>query len=211
MAAFDYPALAHKRRHGPQGYEPAITYRPWLRDEFTFRCVYCLYREQWGRVTGEFEVEHFRPQVNSPELGLTYDNLLYACHPCNLLKGVKELPDPSQVLTAETVRVNPDGSVEAQSPDAIRLIAILGLDSDSYRHWRTIWVRIVALAETYDQQLFRRLMGFPTICQRWIIRRPSIHGPRVCNSPGTPKDSGGNCQRSINKMRCLVAFHQLLA
>ena len=80
MGAFDYPTLPHQRRHGPQGYDDASTYRPWLRDEFTFRCVYCLLREQWGRVTGEFDVEHFRPQVNSPELGVTYDNLLYACH-----------------------------------------------------------------------------------------------------------------------------------
>ena len=118
MAAFDYPASAHQRRHGPQGYQTAITYRPWLRDEFCFRCVYCLLREQWGRVTGEFDVEHFRAQVNSPALGLTYENLLYACHTCNLLKGNRELPDPSQVLTAEAVRVNPDGSSEGRNPDA---------------------------------------------------------------------------------------------
>jgi hypothetical protein len=161
MPAFDYPTLAHQRRHGPQGYESAITYRPWLRDEFTFRCVYCLLREQWGRVTGEFDVEHFRPIVNSPELGLTYDNLLYACHTYNLLKGVKNLPDPSQVLTAEAVRVNPAGSIEGRSPDARRLIEILGLDSDSYRRWRSIWMRNVELAEEYDHEHFRRMMGFP--------------------------------------------------
>jgi hypothetical protein len=161
MAAFDYPPRAHERRHGPHGYERAISYRAWLRDEFTFRCVYCLLREQWGRVTGEFDVEHFRPQVISPELGLTYDNLLYACHTCNLLKGVKALPDPSQVLTVEAVRVNPDGSIEARSPNAHRLIAILGLDSDSYRRWRSVWMRNIELAEEHDQEHFRRLMGFP--------------------------------------------------
>jgi hypothetical protein len=161
MGASDYPAGAHERRHGPQGYENAITYRPWLRDEFTFRCVYCLHREQWARVIGEFDVEHFQPQVNRPELGLTYDNLLYACHTCNLLKGKKALPDPSQVLTAEAARVNPDGSIEGRSPDARRLIAILGLDSDSYRRWRSVWMRNVELAEAYDQDHVRRMMGFP--------------------------------------------------
>jgi hypothetical protein len=161
MVAFDYPPVAHERRHGPQGYERAITYRPWLRDEFTFRCVYCLHREQWGRVIGEFDVEHFRPQVNSPERGLTYDNLLYACHSCNLLKGVKGSPDPSQVLTAEAARVNPDGSIEGRSPGARRLIEILGLDSDSYRRWRSMWMRIIELAEAYDQEHFGRMMGFP--------------------------------------------------
>jgi hypothetical protein len=161
MPAFVYPDSVHQRRHGPEGYESALTYRPWLRDEFTFRCVYCLRREQWGRVTGEFDVEHFRSQVNTPELGLTYDNLLYACHTCNLLKGRKELPDPSHVLTAETSRVNPDGSIEGKSPEVRRLIAILGLDSDSYRRWRSIWMRNVELAQEYDQDHFRRIMGFP--------------------------------------------------
>ena len=49
MSAFRYPAVPHARRHGPRGYADAESYRPWLRDEFTFRCVYCLFREQWGR------------------------------------------------------------------------------------------------------------------------------------------------------------------
>jgi hypothetical protein len=175
MAAFDYPASVHQRRHGPQGYRHAITYRPWLRDEFTFRCVYCLRREQWARVTGEFDVDHFQPQVNSPELAVTYDNLLYACHTCNLLKGKKNLPDPSRVLIAETVRVNPDGSIEGRSSEARKIIAILGLDSDSYRHLRSIWMRIVELAEKYDLEHYRRRMGFPDDLPRLDRSRPPIN------------------------------------
>jgi hypothetical protein len=45
MPAFTYPAEPHLRRHGPQGYVDAASYRPWLRDDFAFRCVYCLFRE----------------------------------------------------------------------------------------------------------------------------------------------------------------------
>jgi hypothetical protein len=161
MAAFDYPRSSHQRRHGPDGYEDAISYRPWLRDEFAFRCVYCLMREQWGKVTGEFDVEHFQPQVNSPELRLAYDNLLYACRTCNLLKGTRELPDPSQVLTAETIRINPDGGIEGQTTDARRVIEILGLNSDAYRSWRSMWMRIVELAEERVPELHKRIMGFP--------------------------------------------------
>ena len=161
MAAFDYPDSPHQRRHGPHGYDSPMSYRPWLRDEFTFRCVYCLYREQWGRVTGEFDTEHFLPQVNHPELGAVYDNLLYACHTCNLLKGSRELPDPSQVFTSKTVRVNPDGSIEGLTAEARRVINILGLDSESFREWRVIWMRNVALAQEFDPVHFRRLMGFP--------------------------------------------------
>jgi hypothetical protein len=71
------------------------------------------------------------------------------------------LPDPSQVLTADAVHVNPDGRLDARSADARRLIAILGLDSDSYRRWRSMWLRIIALAEECDEELFTRLMSFP--------------------------------------------------
>src|SRR4051812_13664188 len=44
---FEYPAGVHVRRHGPSGWTEYQRYRSWLRDEFCFRCVYCLLREQW--------------------------------------------------------------------------------------------------------------------------------------------------------------------
>ena len=50
MIPFMYPGQSHVRRHGPAGYADYKRYRPWLRDEFTFRCVYCLKRERWGLV-----------------------------------------------------------------------------------------------------------------------------------------------------------------
>ena len=160
-AAFDYPENAHVCRHGPRGYPDYQSYRPWLRDEFAFRCVYCLVREQWGRVSGEFDVEHFTPQAKSPALGLVYENLLNACHSCNLLKGGRDLPDPRLVLLRGTVLINPDGSVEGRTDDAKRLIKILGLDSNAYNTWRLIWIRNIELAEQYDREQYQRLMGFP--------------------------------------------------
>jgi hypothetical protein len=94
MAAFDYPRVAHERRHGPQGYKQAFTFRPWLR--------------------------------------------------------------------------------EGRSPDARRLIAIFGLDSPSYRHLRSIWLRNVELAEAYDRDHFRRIMGFPDDLPR-LDRSPPVN------------------------------------
>lgn len=69
---FDYPTLRAQRRHGPAGYAEVDSYRPWLRDEFAFRCVYCLKRETWGQVTFEFELDHFKPQSLNPQLKLDY-------------------------------------------------------------------------------------------------------------------------------------------
>jgi len=44
---FVYADRPHVRKHGPAGYTEFPTYKPWLRDEFHFRCVYCLERERW--------------------------------------------------------------------------------------------------------------------------------------------------------------------
>jgi hypothetical protein len=67
-SGFNYPRGARVRRHGPVGYATYHSFRPWLRDEFGFRCVYCLVREQWGRVSGQFGLDHFRPQSLYPQL-----------------------------------------------------------------------------------------------------------------------------------------------
>ena len=64
---FDYPEPQEQRRHGPANYAAYESYRPWLRDEFDFRCVYCLKRETWGQVTFEFELDHFEPQSLNPQ------------------------------------------------------------------------------------------------------------------------------------------------
>ena len=72
------------RRHGPRGYADVESFRPWLRDEFSFRCAYCRYREQWGRLKGAFALDHFLPVSVYPKQTRTYDNLLYACRAWNV-------------------------------------------------------------------------------------------------------------------------------
>ena len=44
---YAYPSKALNRRHGPSGYTDYHSYRPWLEDDFAFRCVYCLKRMVW--------------------------------------------------------------------------------------------------------------------------------------------------------------------
>ncbi|MCL4201337.1 MAG: hypothetical protein KJ000_02500 [Pirellulaceae bacterium] len=44
---FAYASTEQQRRHGPRGYTSYRAYKPWLRDEFAFRCVYCLLRISW--------------------------------------------------------------------------------------------------------------------------------------------------------------------
>lgn len=158
---FTYPPIPHVRRHGPVGYSDYANYRPWLRDEFSFRCVYCLTREQWGRLAGLFDIDHFQAVINRPDLAAAYDNLLYACATCNLVKQALEIPNPLTVLTIANVRVSEDGHLHAESAEAACLIEILGLDNDDAVEFRMTWIGIVALAANGDLDLYRKLMGFP--------------------------------------------------
>src|SRR5438309_7682660 len=64
----DYRDGSLVRRHGPQGYLDYKHYKPWLRDDFSFRCVYCLCRETW-LPDGEacFGSDHVLPQSRTTE------------------------------------------------------------------------------------------------------------------------------------------------
>lgn len=168
---FDYPEPRDHRRHDPRGYKNYSAYRPWLRDEFAFRCVYCLKREQWGQVTGDFDIDHFQPQSRVPGRRLDYANLLYACHRCNSVKLDEEVADPFIGLTNRSIKTLPDGAIEGIDAAGQKLILQLDLNSPRLVKWRLLMMRIVELA-AQDQDLLRQLTGFPTDLPRLQSRRP---------------------------------------
>jgi|ERR1043165_7158781 hypothetical protein len=161
MDAFTYPTQPHARRHCPQGYATLSSFRPWLRDEFSFRCVYCLLREQWALLPGMFDIDHFQPVVHRADLALDYDNLLYCCASCNSAKGARKLPNPEQVLLADGVEMHDDGRIEGKTRAARQLIRVLGLDDPVYNEFRVQWRRMIGLAKEHDPELYRKLMGYP--------------------------------------------------
>ena len=156
-----YPAHAHRRRHGPQGYASAVQYREWLRDEFDFRCVYCLEREQWVHRVGHFHTEHFQPVAQRPDLEVEYDNLVYACHVCNAIKRDQTVPDPLRVLLDESVKVQPNGTLIAETKEAAKLLEMLQLNSPESRRRRRLMLRLIRLAADHDPALLQELQGFP--------------------------------------------------
>lgn len=158
---FDYPDPRKQRRHGPSGYASYGSYRPWLRDEFDFRCVYCLKRETWGQVTGEFDLDHFEPQSLNPRRRLDYLNLVYACRRCNSVKRDQTVGDPFNLLRSENVGALPDGSLHATDTETRRLLRQLDLNSPRLKKWRRLWMRIVTLAEEHEADLYYQLVGFP--------------------------------------------------
>jgi HNH endonuclease len=172
---FDYPRPKEERRHGPANYAAYESYRPWLRDEFDFRCVYCLKRETWGQVTFEFELDHFEPQSLNPQLRLDYLNLVYACRRCNALKRDQAVADPFRLLRATLVRTLPDGSLQPHDHDTHRLVRQLDLNSPRLKSWRVMWMRIVALAKDRDENLYFQLVGFPENLPNLSQLRPPLN------------------------------------
>jgi len=159
---FEYPPNEHERKHGPRGYQNYKQYRPWLRDEFVFRCVYCLKRERWGYLKGSYDLDHYEPQTNNPEATLDYDNLLYSCATCNSGKGSQAVPDPCECMLSSTTKVSDDGSITGLTDDARKIILKLSLDDPEYREFRRLLIGIVELSERQDGELFYQLMSVPS-------------------------------------------------
>ncbi len=58
-------------------------YKPFLRVEFLYACVYCEVYESESAGEDNFQVEHYVPQSKYPMLECVYENLFYSCAFCN--------------------------------------------------------------------------------------------------------------------------------
>jgi hypothetical protein len=161
MSPFAYPDRPHRRRHGPHGYAGYESYRDWLRDEFSFRCVYCLTREQWVLAKGAFAIDHFVPTSINPGLVTEYDNLLYACVACNLTRGNQAVPDPLQHLLASTAEVRADGRLTAHSPPAQEIMEVLHLNDPEYVFRRGQMIALLGELERRRPDLHAVWLGYP--------------------------------------------------
>jgi len=158
---YAYPATPHVRCHGPSGWADYQKYRPWLRDEFAFRCVYCLDREVWRDMRERLHIDHFQPQALQPGLRCEYTNLFYLCPACNGLKRDSLLPNPCEVALGECLQVDADGRIEARTADGEWLVDVLALDEPPARkRRRLIMGAVLSLAET-NWPGFVEWMGYP--------------------------------------------------
>lgn len=165
---FAYPMIPHLRRHGPRGYKDYGNYKPFLRDDFTFRCVYCQERECWyPSRDGSFSADHFVSKVIDPSRECDYENLVYACVRCNSFKQTKILfLDPARVAFSEHFRVKDDGHIEGLSQEARDLIDFLHLDESPAIDVRQEVLRVLRLKQKYPAEedvhaIFLDKFGYP--------------------------------------------------
>jgi hypothetical protein len=180
---FAYPDVPHARRHGPRGYVDDEHFKPWLRDELTFRCVYCRCRKVWfPDGDRNFSVEHIHPTSLAPA-GLTaYETLLYACCQCNAARGAALLPlDPCSSLGTH-LEVLSDGSIRGLTPAGEDLIHACRLDRPNLIAYRRLILDTLALLQRKRQQnatnLLKRYLGYPANLPDLTALRPPAGNAR---------------------------------
>ncbi len=175
---FEYPEVPHVRRHGPGGYNDYRRFRPWLRDEFWFRCIFCLHRERWP-TTSEFEIDHLIPVSEQADLECCYSNLLYVCRRCNNLKAGLRVPDPCSIAYGACLHVNANGSIAALNDEGHTLIRILRLNRSERVRQRRMILEILVVAENVgNTRLLRDWLGFPDDMEDLGRLRPPSNGRR---------------------------------
>lgn len=157
---FTYPAVRLTRRHGPRysnGWEP---YRDWLRDEFEFRCVYCLRRERWiGRVA-QFAIDHIVARANSGAAH-DYNNLAYSCTRCNSRKSDNPVPHPEDVAYGDCVEVDDEGNIRWRNREGRLLVRSVRLDEPEITRLRKDELRYLRNLFRHEPEHFRERMSDP--------------------------------------------------
>jgi hypothetical protein len=153
----------HCRVHGPQGHSSYAAYKPWLRDEFQFRCVYCLTRELWspaGQRT--FTIDHVKPKSRHASLVCVYDNLVYACAWCNTLKSTTlGLPDPCRTALGKHLKLERTGKFVGRTPQGKRLVEYLRLNAQERIIDRTRALFMFERQRRFANNTLRLWFGYP--------------------------------------------------
>ena len=135
-----------------QSFSDYRRYRPFLRQDFQFRCAYCLRHEFFVGGEAGCVIDHHRPRGGRharPDLAGFYGNLYWCCAECNSIKG-DTWPSPEEFTNGRRFldpcvpeddhdfhwRSEADGSLEALTPVGEYTIAKLALGRESVAYHR---------------------------------------------------------------------------
>ena len=95
--------MVFTRRVITRTYADYTRYRPALRQDFLYRCAYCLRHEYFLGGEAGCVIDHHRPKGGlyaRPDLLTVYQNLYWCCHECNGNKG-DTWPAPEQYTAGQ--------------------------------------------------------------------------------------------------------------
>jgi hypothetical protein len=76
----------HRRPTAPEVKGHYSLFRPFVREDFSECCAYCLLHEILAGGSENFQLDHFHPQSIFLDLVNNFFNLYYSCYPCNYIK-----------------------------------------------------------------------------------------------------------------------------
>jgi hypothetical protein len=161
-----YPRAPHERIHGPGGYTDYSSFKDWLRDEFEFRCIYCLTRETWRDDGAQgFGVDHVLAKSTHRHLECEYTNLVYCCNRCNSAKLKDELLDPCREAFSVHVLIGDEGQVQWLTVEGERMVRKLRLNDQHRVRFRQTLIRLARCAAQKPDgdtaQALRYFLGYP--------------------------------------------------
>jgi hypothetical protein len=140
-----YPDRVLIRKHAPQ-YEVYSSFRDWARDDFDFRCAYCLHRETFSYFKSCFDLDHQIPQTEDESLACNYENIVYSCHRCNSQKNKWLLTSPFDKSFGSMLSINEDGIVDFTDDEGYAIVEALGLNDPEFVMFRK---KIISLAKVF--------------------------------------------------------------
>lgn len=171
---FACPSLPLTRRHEPGGYGDWEEYRDWLRDEFEFRCGYCLRRERWIGRLAMFAIDHIVPRACGGD-PLQYRNLAYACVRCNSAKSHQPVPHPDEVAYGRCVEVDSDGRIRWRNRNGRLLVRAVRLAEPEITRLRNDELRLLRNLARHEPERFRERMSYPDNLPDLRSRRPKTN------------------------------------
>ena len=171
---FTYPTIGLTRRHAPGYSNDWEPYRDWLRDEFEFRCVYCLRRERWIGRLAMFAIDHIVPRA-SGGAPLDYGNLAYSCVRCNSAKDDNPVPHPEKVAYGLCVEVDDKGIIRSLNRAGRLLMRSVRLDESEITRLRNDELHYLRNLFRHEPDRFRQRMSYPDDLPDLQNRKPKTN------------------------------------
>jgi len=193
MHPFRYPVTSRDRRHAPAGYYSYPSYLPFLRDEFDYRCAYCLKRETWFPDV-IFSIDHLEKQSNATDKICDYDNLAYVCQRCNGWRLAENVNDPIKHPLGEHLQVDAEsGMISALTDEGTILIRGLQLDRPEKNQMRANEIKALQALAKHDKAEWKRFMSYPEELPNLAKLKPPTNPKAekgIANSASARREAG---------------------
>lgn len=126
-----------------------------VRERYHRCCAYCGQSEDFAGGQRSFAVDNFIPKSSRPDLAYDFDNVVYACHHCNVVKGSLVLPPelhPGRTRYADHLSMDESGQLISQTQIGQRLVLTFDLNASHLVSGRRFFIQIERLIQEHSRE-----------------------------------------------------------